>query len=338
MYPDMTGWWRCCECQRDVNPNIYTDGVCSCSHSMCETCERYDLEPRDSFAPEDDSIHLDRAKPKAIPFVLVEQACADTGCEVNCITRSLAQELGANLVEKPNSFRLPVEGKTITSSWMTSIECRSPHPPFGQQILDFFVFSRILGDVILGRRFLRETNTLDIRRERLKEYDPRIQIGRLPMLRSIGTQLEEFVCWLDGRRLASSPDTGAQVSLLSKAFAASLQSHVVSHKSIGLQIADGSELKTHGAIEVVVSFCEPTSCTGAVRALRDHNPDANPQSTRSIRTARIKETFHVSKILRSTPYLEKFFSPRSMLMFNTTAISRSPAFLDDLGSLHHSAS
>lgn len=33
------GWWKCCQCSREVNPDWYGDSCPDCHHSKCEHCE-----------------------------------------------------------------------------------------------------------------------------------------------------------------------------------------------------------------------------------------------------------------------------------------------------------
>ncbi|KAE8440626.1 hypothetical protein EG329_007010 [Mollisiaceae sp. DMI_Dod_QoI] len=113
------------------------------------------------------------------------------------------------------------------------------------------------------------------------------------MVRSLGGAREQVTCWIDGQRLSSFPDTGAQVNLLSTRFAASLQGRIDRDQSITIELADGSSRKTDGTIEVTISFCEPASCTGPIHVLENSKTGKSRAGSVSMATSRIKETFHV---------------------------------------------
>jgi hypothetical protein len=35
---DMTAWWKCCQCSREVDPELDGDTCADCSHEQCSAC------------------------------------------------------------------------------------------------------------------------------------------------------------------------------------------------------------------------------------------------------------------------------------------------------------
>ncbi len=36
--PSLAGWWRCCQCQYDVNSALWGDDCPMCTHEKCDDC------------------------------------------------------------------------------------------------------------------------------------------------------------------------------------------------------------------------------------------------------------------------------------------------------------
>lgn len=69
-------------------------------------------------------------------------------------------------------------------------------------MIENFIYS-----VVMGRTFLRKTETLDKFRNRLK--DKPLDVHKIPAVASFGRQDERLSFWLDGQELMSAPDTSS---------------------------------------------------------------------------------------------------------------------------------
>lgn len=298
---------------REVNTGLFSDWCPDCNHFRDETCEDLGGETgyldKNTSAQSSESIYISRAKPKAMRIILngnlIDEACADTGCEVNCITQSLAKELSAGILKEVREFNLPLKGRALKSVGITWIECMFEEAPIMRQKVMFCVFERILGNVILGRKFLRTTQTLNVYKKRL--YDLEYRQESPVHVRSVGAPGEHLECWLDGIRLSSFPDTGAQVNLMSKAFAVTIGwrhnlpgwGQIRSDESIFITFADGSVRQTCGTINVTVAFREPNTCSGPVHIFNNRNTTLVKLATGTFKPgSTIREEFHVLKDLQ----------------------------------------
>jgi hypothetical protein len=216
IYFGMGGWRKCCQCGCDVNEAGYEEVCQECSHYKCMFCDDhgYGSGGRGSWgdsaassssptlpeATENPMLHL-RAYRKRLrvllDYVLVEKACADSGCEVNCISEAYSSKIGARILKltRGKSFNLPVNGHSIGSIGVVLANCRFPRAPFMPQMCKFFVFKKLICEVILGRQFLRDTRMLDNHQERFEDINR--GLGDTAIVRSVGTVREHVHCWLN---------------------------------------------------------------------------------------------------------------------------------------------
>jgi len=236
--------------------------------------------------------------------ILVETCLADSGSDVNCIRYNFARSIGVVVTKEVTYFSLPVEQSYLKATGVASIICQFPSPPTMAQPVKFFVFDRLQCDVLLGRPFLRATQTLDLYQHRLRHIEGASDVPLA--VRSIGQVEEGVQCWLDGEPVWALPDTGADVNLISSTFARALGYGDGKGKPIDcenrfdLEFADGSTVTTEGIIQLSVSFFSPKESNSTVYELvESFNKEATADEKTDIqRNSQIRETFHVLAGLR----------------------------------------
>jgi hypothetical protein len=129
----------------------------------------------------------------------------------------------------------------------------------------FYVFPKLACDVILGNRFLRHTQTLDLYSYRLNNV--REGVGTQSSVKFLGNPVEQVSCWLDGKPTWALADTGSTINLISSKLAETIGYSNEPGKSIGklvsnsdqanIQLADGAEFSTVGSIHATVTFSDP---------------------------------------------------------------------------------
>jgi hypothetical protein len=236
--------------------------------------------------------------------ILVETCRADSGSVVNCIRRNFARSIGVVVTKEVTYFSLPVEQSCLKATGVASIICQFPSPPTMAQPVKFFVFDRLQCDVLLGRPFLRTTQTLDLYQHRLRHIEGASDVPLA--VRSIGQVEEGVQCWLDGEPVWALPDTGADVNLISSTFAGVLgygdgkEKPIDCENRFHLEFADGSTVTTEGIIQLSVSFFSPKESNSTVYELvESSNKEATADEKTDIqRNSQIRETFHVLAMLR----------------------------------------
>lgn len=172
------------------------------------------------------------------------------------------------------------------------------------QILKFFVFDNLKCNVLLGRPFLRATQTLDLYQHRLRHMEgaPDVQLA----VRSVGLVKERVQCWLDGKPVWTLPDTGADINLISSTFARELGYNEGKEKPIDcgnqvdVELADGSTVKTKGTVILSVSFFPSKESNSTVYELVEssHKKTITHEKTGIQQNSQIRETFHVLENLK----------------------------------------
>jgi hypothetical protein len=308
--------WVCCNCGAHRGEEVYGEKCRECLHYRCNNCDDpgcifgggeswgYSAASSSPTLPEatdNPMLHLRAYRRRLrvlLDYVLVEKACADSGCEVNCISEAYLSKIGVRISQstRGKSFNLPVEGRSISSFSVILVNCRFPHAPFMPQMCEFFVFKKLICDVILGRQFLRDTRTLDNHQERFED------INRGPrdtaIARSVGTVREHVHCWLNETPIWSLPDTGAEVNLISSKFAKKLGYDgeieglpINKTDPIWIEFADCSSIKTQGTVDITVSFSDPVKSQPPVCRLVESHP--GPKS--NVGTGKIGSNYRVSE-------------------------------------------
>ena len=293
--PSKAGWWTCCVCCREVDPRFWGQDCPDCQHACCSTrTERSSIKKRQQASKRHLHIYLNE--------YLVDNACADTGCDINCITEAFARKLGLAVTTSQEVVKLPIKGRSMTTVGSTEIILRFPRKPYMPMRWKFSVFPKLASDVICGLRFLRATLTLENYQDRL--CDCIVSMKTTPQVRSLGGMGENLMCWLNGMPALALPDTGAELSIMSLEFAKSLGYHdecggkpFDTRNGDEIELADGSIYKSCGTIDIVLSCLEPSK-------IQSKDSIAKLENVRDPTKARLKsvsakplsiviETFHV---------------------------------------------
>ena len=164
----------------------------------------------------------------------------------------------------------------------------------------FFVFDKLQCNIILGRPFLRATQTLDLYQHRLRHIEGASDVPLA--VRSVGQVKERMQCWLDGKAVWTLPDTGADVNLISPTFARALgygdkkgkPIYRANRHRIDLEMVNGSTVTTEGAIQLSVSF-SPRESNSTIYELVEFSEQktTTDEKTEIQGNCQIQETFYV---------------------------------------------
>jgi hypothetical protein len=114
------------------------------------------------------------------------------------------------------------------------------------------VVENFVHNVVMGREFLRKTQTLDKFPTRL--IDRPLQVHDVPVVALLGGQEEGLKFWLDGEELISIPDTGSEINVMSLSFAKQRGFPVTKDLTYQIRFADSSVQDVEGLVSVPVSF------------------------------------------------------------------------------------
>ncbi|KAB8296444.1 hypothetical protein EYC80_009185 [Monilinia laxa] len=263
---------RCRELTRSVswiNDSQSWEYTCQpCSYQQYE----YDTPPETTLQSESlipvsepcqQTIYHQRAPRKCLPILVNGFSCkaiADTGSEYNCISRDFAKTIRAKIKKSKNSqsFSLPINGYKLHSSEHISLDFCFENEQYIWHNVNFFVFKELARDIIIGNQFLQETGTLE-------EYAYRLQpipgsLGDMAFVGSLNFQKKYLKCWLNGVRQHTLPDSGAEVNLISRRLASTLNpvKYQSSTTYMNIEFADGSTVQARGKVDLSVSFFEPS--------------------------------------------------------------------------------
>ncbi|KAB5542729.1 hypothetical protein GE09DRAFT_1225644 [Coniochaeta sp. 2T2.1] len=175
------------------------------------------------------------------------EALPDTGADMCLVSPSIVSELGLSIVPGTERAMLLPNGKSVESpgmvrlSWTFSVE-------LAEHTLDCWVLPGCKHNLVLGNRFLRETQTLTKFAPRIKSrlVDPPRGCLRSRGLLEGGNQ--RLRGYLNGHITAALPDTGSDVMLVSREYArvAGLAVDVDPRTRLAVEFADGSTSWTGG--------------------------------------------------------------------------------------------
>ncbi|CZR63602.1 uncharacterized protein PAC_13499 [Phialocephala subalpina] len=183
------------------------------------------------------------------------RACADFGAASNVIDEAYALGLGIDIkhVRCPK-FQLPTFQKRVRPIGVAMITCEFLGGKNSGVGYPFFVFKRFVYQAIVGRGFLRATRTIDLYQTRL--HDKPLLTQDLPVVASFGDTEESLRFWLDGEEMFSTPDTGAEVNVMSTEFAIRRGFEIQPDSVHQVRFADGSIQDVRGRVSKPVSFEE----------------------------------------------------------------------------------
>ncbi|PMD66986.1 uncharacterized protein K444DRAFT_658166 [Hyaloscypha bicolor E] len=316
--------WQCCACGCK-KVNIEAMACLECGELRCVLCHvtrvRLRGTPPQNSSPTGEVparytstaritspvVSYPRAKTRLLTIlihgILVETCLADSGSDVNCIRYNFARSIGVIVTKEVTYFSLPIKNSYLKATGVALIICQFPSSPTMAQPVKFFVFDRLQCDVLLGRPFLRATQTLDLYQHRLRHIEGASDVPLA--VRSIGQGEERVQCWLDGEPVWTLPDTGADVNLISSTFAQALGyddgkgKPIDCGNRIDLEVADGSTVTTEGIIQLSVPFSPKESNSTIYELVESSSKEATAVEKTDIqRNSQIRETFHVLATLR----------------------------------------
>lgn len=205
----------------------------------------------------------------------------DTGTEANHMSLELVQKLGYKLetdVTDRGQFQLP-NGKIIESVGRvtTRVQFAQGADSRARSFTCYFnVFPRLALPALMGMAFLRATETLTAYKCRFAT----LPVGWKRSLRlcAVGSAPNQVTCVLDGRRVRATADTGAELALVSGAYA--MRHGLVRDNGYEeIEFADGSREYTSGFgdFELTIersSACPSTSAEWRKKIVRFHVLDS----------------------------------------------------------------
>jgi len=170
------------------------------------------------------------------------------------IDAKLVRKLGLAIDSKTTcpAFELPTFKRLLRPFGRVSITCEFPQEPLSRVSEVFFVVENFVHNVVMGREFLRKTQTLDKFPNRL--IDRPLQVHDVPVVALLGGQDEGLKFWLDGEELISIPDTGSEINVMSLSFAKQRGFPITKDPAHQVRFADSSVQNVEGRVSVPVSF------------------------------------------------------------------------------------
>jgi len=205
------------------------------------------MSPRNSFA--------ENLKPRRmLPMKFsngIHNAIADSGSVENIIEESFMRGLGAS-IEVYSSTRaefVNARGGRMQSIGTCQIPCSFPTES-GTYSTVFHVFKKLVTPLIIGRKFLDDTETLSRFPDRLK----RLLNRSTQFLRVLQMELPQRMinCSVDGQNALATADSGSEADLVSLDYALKMGYEISrpEHDQSQLQFADGEVVSVYGTIDV----------------------------------------------------------------------------------------
>ncbi|RYP11196.1 hypothetical protein DL765_007849 [Monosporascus sp. GIB2] len=194
-------------------------------------------------------------------------AFPDTGSNDNIISLDMVHDLGLEMAEISNESPMfsIANGKVVEAvGQVTARFTFTKGSPSDSPILDclFYVFSKLAVPIIVGVRFLDETETFSRHRDRLvEEIVPSMQALRVS---SIGKPKKDMVCQLNNYIGCANADTGSDLDLVSPEFATS-RGFQIEPAFETLEFADGSYGITCGVIQTTFAVGNQDEVKGFIR-------------------------------------------------------------------------
>ena len=182
-------------------------------------------------------------------------ACPDSGSEENIMVTDLVAQLGLSVedaLEHQKEFRI-ANGKVVKALGRTSVQCSFTKEPEAQFQCWFYVFQSLITPLIMGMAFLDATETFT-------KYKHRLQSRLVPragplQLYALNNPARRIRCLADMKPILANADTGAEMDLMSLAYAK--RRGYANLSKIGLrdnqvQFADGSKAYLVGKVNVSI--------------------------------------------------------------------------------------
>lgn len=189
-----------------------------------------------------------------------ERALADTGAQENVMSEAFARELDLTVDKSEvRGFRfVNAIGETMKAIGHTTIHCGlGGHPTQSDRSgteTKFWVFSKLVEPLVVGRKFLESTETLTRFRHRLHK----VFASRGSSLRILHMELPRWRinCTVNDRQVMANPDTGSDLDLVSLDYAqrCGLRIHRSEPDCQSVEFADLSQKKLAGFVLVPFQF------------------------------------------------------------------------------------
>jgi predicted aspartyl protease len=192
---------------------------------------------------------------RVLPLQVLDQTCdaiADTGSDENAMSMATAQKLG---LEIQNSRRTIVlaNGRSFTSIGTATAVCSFARDELAApQPVEFNIFPQLAAPIVIGKEFLDATETLTTHRHRLVKR--RCQPGHVQRVLHINRPKTHMDCLIDGSPVQAHVDTGAEMNLISTAYAKKhFPKNRIRSVDDKVQLADGTVVRIRKAVDAEFS-------------------------------------------------------------------------------------
>lgn len=183
-------------------------------------------------------------------------ALPDTGAARNMISLRFARKHGIPIqrgLEHRHSFQI-ANGRTVRSKGIARAAWTFSEDPGTTYDLEFHILASCPYDILIGAKFLEETETLSVHRDRLKERQ--VSSRGVHSVNLCGSPSQSLRGYLNTEPVSVLPDTGSQANLMSERYA---RDHglIIDTKDDSrklLQLADGTTQKTLGKVAAMWAF------------------------------------------------------------------------------------
>lgn len=189
-------------------------------------------------------------------------ANVDSGASFNLISKKLARSMGLEPLPGTRGEIILPTGSTVSSPGQVKARFQFAGEDEAHDIL-CAILPNATRDLVLGNPFLKKTETLTRHAHRLiKVFSS--SAGAL-CLNLAGGEHDFLRGWLHGRECLAVPDTGSDITAISRAFAAALglKVHRKPRHRVWVRFLDGSEARTDGLVRASWQFRhgeEPLQC------------------------------------------------------------------------------
>lgn len=183
-------------------------------------------------------------------------ALPDTGAARNMMSASYARKHKIPILQESEyrrSFKL-ANGKTVRSRGIARITWAFNDRQDKTYDLEFHILADCPCDVLIGAKFLQETETLSVHRHRLKKC--KVSTRDIRFVNLCGSPSQLLLGLLNSESISALPDTGSEVNLISEKYARDHELIIdTDDDSRGLlQFADGTTQEALGQVTAQWAF------------------------------------------------------------------------------------
>jgi hypothetical protein len=149
------------------------------------------------------------------------RALTDTGSDIDAIDVDLIDRLGLQwrrLGRRHKTVRLG-DGSILQAIGKVSIRCTFTKGDYAAFKRTFIILPKVSDRVqlIIGRNFLSQTQTLTRHQDRLEEI--KHHLGGLPTVMNMSVSKRRFACYIDSTLALATADTGSDINLIKEKYA-----------------------------------------------------------------------------------------------------------------------